>query len=77
MDIKREKIKKIAKNLDADRIIKTAYTWNGADVYSLKYNSFKVIGLPHFILVKGNNVRLSTDEETFAIINKYYVNDSK
>ncbi len=40
--------------------------WRGYEVYSPIVNEFAYIGLPLVILVKGDDIRLSTDSECFA-----------
>ena len=45
--------------------------WNGYKVYGLEFGEDATIGLPMFILEKGSKVRLTTEEEAFAIIDTF------
>lgn len=42
--------------------------WNGYKVYGLDFGENATVGLPMFILEKNNQVRLTTEDEAFAII---------
>ena len=45
--------------------------WRGFDVYEPIYSDTEdiaYIGLPYVILVKGDNIRMSTEEEAFAFL---------
>lgn len=46
--------------------------WNGYTVYEPQYSQMPVIGYPYVILVKGDEVRISTVDESLDYIN--YVN---
>ena len=48
--------------------------WKKYDVYEPIFNDDKehIIGLPFKILVKGNSIRMSTPDESFAILDFFY-----
>ena len=51
--------------------------WNGYKVYRFDYvdEGEIVLGQLHFMLEKGSVLRLSTDEETSLIMQKFYSDD--
>ena len=46
--------------------------WNGYTVYEPQYSQMPVIGYPYVILVRGDEARISTVDESLDYIN--YVN---
>ena len=60
-------IEKFAKLQGFDKI-EPAGKWRGYNVYKPVYEEEVTVGLPLVILVKGNNIRMSTPDEAFAII---------
>ena len=45
------------------------YNWNGYEVYEPKYFKMTYIGYPLVVLVKGSEVRLSTNKESIDYLN--------
>ena len=66
-NIIKEKIFDIVTELNADDC-KFSTVWKGYEVYIPVYLKPVCIGLPYVILVKGNNVRLSTDKEAMEFL---------
>ena len=65
-DIKK-RIEEIFDETPADSYHK-GQDWNGYEVYELEFDKKCFVGLPLVILVKGEEVRLSTPEESFAYL---------
>lgn len=42
--------------------------WNGYDVYIPEYDQFSYVGLPFIVLVRGDEVRISTEDEAFEYL---------
>ena len=49
--------------------------WNGYKVYSIDYEKGLKTGQLYFLLEKDNKVRLSEEQETYAIVKKFFPND--
>jgi len=66
----RKKVLQFAKTRGYDSIRKRRKTWNGYDVYEPIYRKgvISYIGLPLVILVKENEIRLSTPQESFELL---------
>lgn len=60
---KRERIQELTEELCATKYEKSI-PWKGYEVYEPVYNETMYIGLPLVILAKGDEVRISTDEES-------------
>lgn len=60
---KRERIQELTEELCATKYEKSI-PWKGYEVYEPVYNETVYIGLPLVILAKGDEVRISTDEES-------------
>ena len=54
---------------------KKGIDWNGYNVYIPKFKGNPKIGLPLVVLVKGNEVRLSSEKECFEYLD--YQNSKK
>lgn len=68
----REKVLNFARKQGYDKV-EYSGKWRGYDVYTpeVDYGTEKepaIIGLPLIILVKGNEIRLSTPDEAFAYL---------
>ena len=50
-------------------------SWEGYKVYSIDYEKGIKMGQLYFLLEKGNEVRLSEEQETYAIVKKFFSND--
>lgn len=59
-----DEVKRLAQELGASELIKYD-DWHGYTVYEPVYTELEYIGLPYIILVKDDEVRLSTIDETF------------
>ena len=74
-----EKILEFIEDLQADSY-KEGISWKGFKVYIPEYKNNPAIGLPYVILVKGEEVRLSTPEESLEYLeyeqNKNYRSSS-
>lgn len=65
-----------AKKHGFEYVEKTGQTWNGYEVY-IPWNERYVgayIGLPHYILKKGNKVRMCEPDECLEILDCVYPN---
>ena len=60
---KRERIQELTEELCATKYEKSI-PWKGYEVYEPVYDAPVYIGLPLVILAKGDEVRISTDEES-------------
>ncbi len=67
-NIVKEKILDILSELNADDYEEDR-SWNGYKVYIPVYDEVVTVGLPYVILVKGDEVRLSTDKEAMEFLN--------
>lgn len=63
----KEKIQELVKGLQADGV-KVGKPFNGYTVYVPQYKKKVIIGYPYVILVKGSEIRLSTEEEAIEYI---------
>lgn len=66
-DKTREAIKGMMAGLGASRY-KKAKPWKGYEVYEPVYQERVCIGLPIFVFVKGDEVRLADDEEAMEYL---------
>lgn len=78
---KREQIQELTEELCATKYEKSI-PWKGYEVYEPVYNETMYIGLPLVILAKGDEVRISTDEESreyldYQLKKSGYVNDEE
>ena len=64
----KSKIEAFAKSQGYDKIEKIGW-WNGFDVYAPVYDEPTSVGLPHAVLVKGDSIRMTTDNEAFEVLN--------
>ena len=71
-----EKIEKIFSETPADSY-KKGYDWNGYEVYELDFDNKAYVGLPLVILVKGEEVRLSTTGESLDYLDYSLSQDKK
>ena len=62
-----EKIDDLFSETPADYYHK-GYDWNGYEVYELEFDKKSCVGLPLVILVKGEEVRLSTPDESLEYL---------
>lgn len=62
-----KKIKLAIRALGANRY-KKVKPWNGYDVYEPIYTEMAYRGLPYVVLVKDDEVRLSTTDETIEYL---------
>ena len=60
-------IQELAFDLKASSV-KRGKDWNGYKVFVPVYRKRCIIGLPYVILVKGDEARISTEEESFAYL---------
>lgn len=72
MDNKKKIEELIFEDLEADNY-KTGEHWNGYNVYIPVYDGSPKIGLPYYVLEKGDEVRISTVDEAFAYLD--FLND--
>ena len=51
--------------------------WRGYDVYDRVFEGEEtvIVGLPYIILVKGDEIRMSTEDEAFQYIDEMEVDD--
>ena len=66
-DAIRGKVEEFMNSLEADDYHEGA-NWHGYTVYVPDYDKSTYIGLPYIVLVKGNEVRLSTPEESLEYL---------
>ncbi|MBR7160264.1 MAG: hypothetical protein IKD20_04420 [Clostridia bacterium] len=71
-----EKILEFVEYLQADSY-KEGISWKGFKVYIPEYKNNPVIGLPYVILVKDEEVRLSTPEESLDYLDYSLSQDKK
>lgn len=64
---KREQIQELTEELCATKY-KKSISWKGYEVYEPVYDEPVYIGLPLVILAKGDEVRISTDEESLEYL---------
>lgn len=69
-------IKLAIRALGANRY-KKAKPWNGYDVYEPKYTEMAYRGLPYVVLVKDDEVRLSTTDETIEYLGSLSADDEE
>ncbi len=69
-----EKINKIWMQTPAT-YYERGYDWNGYEVYDLVFTKRMIVGHPYVILVKGDEVRLSTAKESLEYLD--YSNEMK
>lgn len=62
-----EEIEDYMEELNADSYQK-GKGWKGYDVYIPEYKQLVYIGLPYVVLVRGEEVRLSTEEESLEYL---------
>lgn len=62
-----KKIKQLLNQLSADKAEK-GKEWKGYEVYVPVYSQPALVGLPLVILVKGNEQRISTPEESLEYL---------
>ena len=62
-----EKILELIEELGASKY-KKGVDWNGYQVYIPEYEGNPCIGLPYVVLVKGEEVRLSNEEESLEYL---------
>lgn len=46
----------------------TGAKWNGYDVYIPKYDQFSYVGPPFVVFARGDEVRISTEDEAFEYL---------
>lgn len=63
----KSKIQELMKALHADGI-KRGVSWKGYKVYKPTYNKEVFLGLPYVIFEKGEEIRLSTPEESLEYL---------
>lgn len=63
-----EKIDELMEELQADDYAESV-AWNGYKVFVPEYEDNPCIGLPYVVLVKGEEVRISTPEEAIDYLN--------
>lgn len=71
-----EKIEDLVEETPAD-FYKKGYNWNGYEVYELGFNKPACVGTFRVILVKDNEVRLSTAEEGLLYLDYSEEKDNK
>lgn len=72
-----KKIQEFAEELGYKRA-EYAGEYNGSKVYDLVYSDEPCcIGLPRYIVVEGENIRASNDEESFEIMRSLYDEDDE
>lgn len=62
-----KKIQDTMEALNADGYIE-GEAWNGYSVYIPQYEGSPTIGLPYVVFVKGDEVRISTEDESLAYL---------
>ena len=62
-----EKILELIEELGASKY-KKGVDWNGYQVYIPEYKGNPCIGLPYVVLVKGDEVRISTEDESLKYL---------
>ena len=62
-----ELIQELIEDLGA-KSYKKGVDWNGYQVYIPQYKGNPCIGLPYVVLQKGNDVRISTPDESMAYL---------
>lgn len=50
--------------------IRKLESWKGYEIYEPILYEDAIIGIPFVIMVKGNNIRMSTINETFEYMNR-------
>lgn len=66
-------VKELIRNLGARRYKKDE--WNGYTVYEPVYSTKVCIGFPLIVLVKGEEVRISTNKESIEYLDQKYGNE--
>lgn len=62
-----ENIQELVEDLGA-KSYKKGVDWNGFEVYIPVYEGNPIIGLPYVVLVKNNEARISTPDESIAYL---------
>ena len=50
--------------------IRQLESWNGYEIFEPILHEDAIIGIPFVIMVKGNNIRMSTPKETFEYMDR-------
>lgn len=72
--ITEKQVLKYAKKRGYDKVEKYDIVWNGYEVWhpSFNGNGVAIIGFPLVILVKGNEIRMSTPDESIEVLKLRY-----